>query len=81
MDQVEHRTLLAAQERLSAAEAVLLNSLDIRERSHQEQFKNAVNEPRFKAVSQLNDADTIRAYLRDTLEEFGAEWRLCCTLL
>ncbi|MBD5781963.1 response regulator [Pelagicoccus sp. NFK12] len=72
-EHVEQRTLLAAQERLSAAEAVLLNSLEIRERALQEQFKNAVNEPRFKAVSQLRDANTMRAYLRDALDEFGTD--------
>lgn len=68
---VESRSRLVAEDKLTAAEAVLINSLQIRDRSLQVQFKNAVNEPRFKAVSRLNDTGTMRAYLRDRLEEFG----------
>ncbi|MDQ8202841.1 ATP-binding protein [Pelagicoccus sp. SDUM812003] len=69
---VQKMTLEEAQDQLATAEAVLLNSLEIHSRSRQIQFKNAVNEPRFKAVSQL-DEETMRSYLRNLFREFEAD--------
>jgi PAS domain S-box-containing protein len=59
---------------LTTVRAVFRNSLDIRERNLEVRFKNMVNEPRFKAVAQLSDRETMRAYLEDdALKEFGEE--------
>ncbi|ATC62784.1 hypothetical protein CMV30_01710 [Nibricoccus aquaticus] len=58
---------------LETAEAVFKQSLEIRSRNLRARFRNVVNEPRFKAVSQLGDSKTMTAYLNDLLEEFGED--------
>ncbi|MCB1123629.1 MAG: hypothetical protein KJT03_18900, partial [Verrucomicrobiae bacterium] len=58
---------------LTTVRAVFRNSLEIRERNLNERFRNMVNEPRFKAVAQLGDTQTMQAFLQDALNEFGSE--------
>lgn len=58
---------------LTTVRAVFNNSLDIRERNLEVRFRNLVREPRFKAVAQLEDPDTMRAYLHDGFGEFGKD--------
>jgi len=58
---------------LTAADAVFRNSLDILGRGLATRFRGVVNEPRFRAVAQLGDANTMTEFLRDSLEEFGGE--------
>jgi PAS domain S-box-containing protein len=62
-----------AQKTLTTVRAVFRNSLEIRERNLEIRFKNMVNEPRFKAVVQLNDPNTMYAFLKGALSEFGEE--------
>lgn len=73
---VERRALVEAEQRLDTAEAVLRNSMEIRDRSQRVQFKNVANEPRFKAVSQLDDPSTMLAFLRELLNEFEPDVEL-----
>ncbi|MBL9210106.1 MAG: PAS domain S-box protein [Opitutaceae bacterium] len=58
---------------LSTAEAVFRQSLAIRHRSLVSRFRNAVNEPRFRAVAGLGDVKTMSAFLSEALAEFGEE--------
>ena len=58
---------------LSTAEAVFRQSLVIRHRSLVSRFRNAVNEPRFRAVAGLGDVKTMSAFLSEALAEFGEE--------
>ncbi|MBE7539838.1 MAG: response regulator [Opitutaceae bacterium] len=58
---------------LTAADAVFRNSLDILERGLASRFRGFVNEPRFKAIAQLGDANTMTEFLRDSLDELGGE--------
>ena len=62
-----------ARQTLSTVSAVFRNSLDLIERTLEVRFRNMVNEPRFKAIAQLGDADTTQAFLADALEEFRGE--------
>ncbi len=73
---VERMAFVEAESRLDTAEAVLRNSMEIRDRSHRVQFKNVANEPRFKAVSQLDDPSTMLAFLRELLNEFETDVEL-----
>ncbi len=58
---------------LTTADAVFRNSLDILGRGLATRFRGFVNEPRFKAVAQLGDANTLNEFLRDSLQELGGE--------
>jgi two-component system, NtrC family, sensor kinase len=62
-----------ARQTLVTAEAVFRQSLDIRARDLLLRYRNVVNEPRFKAIVQLDDGKTMTGYLRDLLEEFGGD--------
>src|ERR1043165_4111789 len=57
---------------LETAEAVFKQSLEIRSRNLRARFRNVVNEPRFKAVSQLGDPKTMTAYLSDLQSKMSA---------
>jgi len=72
---ITEQSRIEAQERLSAADAVFRNSVEIRTRNLVSRFRNVVNEPRFKAVAKLNDPQTTTPVLRDLLDEArdGAE--------
>jgi PAS domain S-box-containing protein len=58
---------------LSTAETVFRQSLAIRHRSLVSRFRNAVNEPRFRAVAGLGDVRTMSAFLEEAIVEFGEE--------
>jgi PAS domain S-box-containing protein len=58
---------------LATANAVFRNSLDILNRGLATRFRGFVNEPRFKAVAQLGDANTLNEFLQDSLQEMGGE--------
>ena len=62
-----------ARQSLQTAEAVFLNSLDIRARNLVSRFRNSANDPRFKAVAQLGDPRTLNSFLREMLEELRDE--------
>src|SRR5437899_2629692 len=62
-----------AAEKLSAANAVFKNSQKIRAKSLLRTYRNAANDPRFKAVVQKADAKTLRFMLTELLEELGGE--------
>ncbi len=68
-DQMEEE----ASSTLSTAEAVFRQSLAIRQRSLVSRFRNAVHEPRFRAVAGLGDVKTMSAFLGEALAEFGEE--------
>ena len=58
---------------LTTAEGVFRQSVAIRQRSLISRFRNAVNEPRFRAVAGLGDVPTMSAFLAEALVEFGDE--------
>ncbi|MBP7143178.1 MAG: PAS domain S-box protein [Opitutaceae bacterium] len=58
---------------LTTADGVFRQSVAIRQRSLIARFRNAVNEPRFRAVAGLGDVPTMSAFLREALVEFGEE--------
>jgi two-component system NtrC family sensor kinase len=58
-----------ARQSLQTAEAVFLNSLEIRSRNLVARFRGIVNEPRFKGNVSTGDAKTLNIYLRDLLDE------------
>lgn len=62
-----------ARQSLQTAEAVFLNSLDIRARNLVARFRNSANDPRFKAVAQLGDPRTLTNFLREMLDELRDE--------
>jgi len=66
---ISEQARVEAQERLSTANAVFRNSVEIRARNLVSRYRNVVNEPRFKAVARLKDAQTTSGLLRDLLEE------------
>ena len=70
---ISEQALAEARQTLTTADAVFRNSLDILGRGLATRFRGVVNEPRFKAVAQLEDARTMTDFLRDSLEEFGTE--------
>jgi two-component system NtrC family sensor kinase len=58
-----------ARKSLQTADAVFLNSLDIRARNLISRFRNSANDPRFKAVALKGDPRTLTALLREMLDE------------
>lgn len=62
-----------AKQNLTTANVVFLNSLEIRARSLLVQYQNIVNEPRFKAVAQLGEPETMNVQLNDLLDEMGSD--------
>src|SRR5436189_5246014 len=68
-DQIE----AAAGRELVTADAVFKDSQTIRARNLMRRFLNVPNEPRFKAVSQLADANTLRFLLSELLDAHAAE--------
>lgn len=70
---VRRQAFTEAQQTLHTTDAIFQNSLAIRERSLLDRFGTFVREPRFRAVSQLNDVATLNAFLSDTLEQLGDE--------
>lgn len=58
---------------LITSEAVFQNSQKIRTKNLILRYGTVPNEPRFKAVSQLGEANTIRHYLADLVGELGAD--------
>ena len=62
-----------SQQSLQTAELVFRNWLDIRDRNLVSRFRNAPNEPRFKAVAKLGDPKTLTKFLHDMLEELKDE--------
>ncbi len=62
-----------ARKSLQTAEAVFLNSLEIRARNLLSRFRNAVNDPRFKAVAKLGDPRTLTDTLHEMLDELRDE--------
>ncbi|MEO7415336.1 MAG: ATP-binding protein [Opitutaceae bacterium] len=70
---ISEQALAEARQTLTTADAVFRNSLDLIARGLATRFRGVVNEPRFKAVAQLGDVPTMSAFLRESLEEFGAE--------
>ena len=70
---VRAQALTEARQTLHTTDAVFRNSLDIRERNLLTRFGSFVSEPRFRAVSQLGDRETMEAFLADSLAQFGNE--------
>lgn len=68
-----HRFEEEAKQNLTTANVVFLNSLEIRARSLLVQYQNIVNEPRFKAVAQLGEPETMNVQLNDLLDEMGRD--------
>src|SRR5215831_576237 len=62
-----------ASQTLATAEAVFQNSLEIRERNLLLRYQNLVQEPRFKAVAQLNEEKTMTVLLNDLLDEMQGD--------
>jgi len=58
---------------LVTSEAVFQNSQKIRTKNLILRYGTVPNEPRFKAVSQLGEANTIRHYLTELIGELGAD--------
>lgn len=75
---VSRQTEDEARQALQTAEAVFLNSLEIRSRTLASRFRGLVNEPRFKGVVSTADAKTLNNYLGDLLGEFqdDTDWML-----
>lgn len=65
-----------ARQALDTAEAVFLNSLEIRTRNLVSRYRGLVNEPRFKGNVSTGDAKTLNIYLRDLLDEFQDDTEL-----
>ena len=70
-----------ARQKLETADAVFTFSLQMRGRHLLSRFKNIVNEPRFRAISQLADGPTMTAHLDSLFDELGdgAEFMLFVT--
>jgi len=62
-----------ASRTLTTADGVFRQSLAIRQRSLVSRFRNAVNEPRFRAVASLGDVRTMSSFLTEALSELGDE--------
>lgn len=60
---------------LETADSLFQNSLNLRSRQLIARYKNVVSDPRFRAVSKLSDAPTMREHLHERLEseELGEE--------
>ncbi|MDX2187881.1 MAG: ATP-binding protein [Opitutaceae bacterium] len=66
---VEEQAEAEATRSLSTAHRVFRQSLAIRHRSLESRFKNTVNEPRFRAIAQLQDQPTFDSFLSDFVSE------------
>ena len=62
-----------ASQKLSEADTVFNHSQKLRAKNLWLRYRNIPNDPRFKAVSQKGDPDTLRYHLRELLAEFGGE--------
>ena len=62
-----------AAQKLSEADTVFNNSQKLRAKNLWLRYRTIPNDPRFKAVSQKGDPDTLRYHLRELLAEFGGE--------
>ena len=60
-----------SRQTLSTAEAVFLNSFEIRTRNLILRYQGLANEPRFKAVALLSDSKTMTVQLNELLHEIG----------
>ncbi len=65
-----------ARTNLTTADVGFRNAIDLRNQNLVSRFRTLVNEPRFRAVSQLGDGPTMTNLLRELLEEFGEEVEL-----
>jgi signal transduction histidine kinase/ActR/RegA family two-component response regulator len=65
-----------ARDGLATADTGFRNALELRSRNLVSRFRTLVNEPRFRAVSQLGDGPTMTNLLRELLEEFGEDVEL-----
>lgn len=68
-----------AQKALSTAESVFRQTLDFRAREVLNRFRNAANEPSYRAITQLpakTEASqaTVRKFLKERLESYGPEY-------
>ena len=61
------------KQQLLTADAVFKNSQKLRTKDLLRRYGNIINEPRFKAISQLDDPKTFRFYLHDLIQEGAAE--------
>lgn len=62
-----------AAQKLSEADTVFNHSQKLRAKNLWLRYRNIPDEPRFKAVLQKGDPDTVRFQLRELLERFGGE--------
>ena len=74
--QISRQTRDDAGLALTTARAVFIQSLGNRAGSLVARYRNVVNDSRFQKVVRLNDANTMRAYLRDLLDEFADDTEL-----
>jgi two-component system NtrC family sensor kinase len=63
-----------AVQSLLTSDAVFQNSQKIRTKNLYLRFGNIPNEPHFKAVAQVSDANTMRLLLRELVSEVGADF-------
>ncbi|OHE87883.1 MAG: hypothetical protein A3G75_08855 [Verrucomicrobia bacterium RIFCSPLOWO2_12_FULL_64_8] len=75
-DYISRQVLAEARQTLATAKNVFLDQLDNRSANLLARFRNVVTDPRFKAVAQLRDPDTMTAYLRESWEDLHAEYEL-----
>ena len=69
--QISRQTREDAGRALTTARAVFLQSLGNRAGGQVSRYRNVVNDSRFQRVMRLEDANTMRAHLRDLLDEFS----------
>jgi len=62
-----------AAHELATANSVFQNSQIIRAKNLLLLYRNVPNDPRFKAVSQKGDADTLRFLLAELIDELGGD--------
>ena len=62
-----------AAQNVAAADSVFQNSQTIRVKNLLLRYRNVPHDPRFKAVSQKNDAKTLRVMLAELIEELGGD--------
>ena len=62
-----------ATQKLVAADAAFQNSQQLRARNLLLRYRNVPKEPRFKAVSQLADANTLHFLLSELIQDLGGE--------
>ncbi len=68
-----------AAQRLNTAQAVFRNSQKIRSNNLLLRYRNVLNDPRFKAVSQPADPKTMRFLLSELLDEYNTDFILFTT--